>query len=190
MSSFEDLHLKFCTRARAHTHTHVVPVNWTASRQALGPNQPPSQCEPGTKRPVREANHSPPFNVDVKNEWRCTSTPPTGLHSVVLCFLTDFNRQVRCTAVGEACTVNILNQICRCISTSSDEIWTDILYFVNTPATRCSVFIWLCLSMLYKLYELKWHRKAVRCLHHIHCNCRLTYATSPPSGVSLRLLRI
>jgi len=32
---------------------------------------------PGVNRPGREADHSPQFNAEVKNEWRYTSTPPT-----------------------------------------------------------------------------------------------------------------
>jgi hypothetical protein len=32
----------------------------------------------------REANHSPPSNDEVKNEWSYTSTPPISLHRVVL----------------------------------------------------------------------------------------------------------
>jgi hypothetical protein len=30
---------------------------------------------PGVKRPVREANHSPPCSAEAKNEWSYTSTP-------------------------------------------------------------------------------------------------------------------
>jgi hypothetical protein len=30
----------------------------------------------GVKRPVREADHSSPFNAEVKNAWSYTSTPP------------------------------------------------------------------------------------------------------------------
>jgi hypothetical protein len=52
----------------------------TASRPALGPTQPPIQCVPGAlslgiKRPGREADHSPPSSVEVKNMWIFTSTP-------------------------------------------------------------------------------------------------------------------
>ena len=35
----------------------------------------PPQCRLGMKRPVREANHSPP-SAKVKNEWSYISTPP------------------------------------------------------------------------------------------------------------------
>jgi hypothetical protein len=31
---------------------------------------------PGVKRPVREADHSPPTSADVKKIWVYTSTPP------------------------------------------------------------------------------------------------------------------
>jgi hypothetical protein len=39
---------------------------------------------PGVKWPGREADHSPPSSVEVKNAWRYTSTPPIRLHDVVL----------------------------------------------------------------------------------------------------------
>jgi hypothetical protein len=38
----------------------------------------------GVKRPVHEADHSPPSSAEVKNAWSYTSTPPIRLHSVVL----------------------------------------------------------------------------------------------------------
>jgi hypothetical protein len=38
----------------------------------------------GVKRPVREAVHSSPSNVDVKNTWSYTSTPPVRLQGLVL----------------------------------------------------------------------------------------------------------
>jgi hypothetical protein len=61
----------------------------TVSRMALGPNQPPIQGVPGAlslgvKRPVREADHSPPSSAEVKNAWSYTSTPSVRLHVVVL----------------------------------------------------------------------------------------------------------
>jgi hypothetical protein len=39
----------------------------------------------GVKQPEREADHSPPSSVEVKNAWSYTSTPPVRLHGVVLC---------------------------------------------------------------------------------------------------------
>jgi hypothetical protein len=52
----------------------------TASRPAPGPTQPPIQWVPGAlslavRRAGREADHSPPSSAEVKNAWRCTSTP-------------------------------------------------------------------------------------------------------------------
>jgi hypothetical protein len=33
-------------------------------------------CSPGVKQPGREADHSPPANVEVKKIWIYISTPP------------------------------------------------------------------------------------------------------------------
>jgi hypothetical protein len=41
----------------------------------------PASYEMGTGG---EADHSPPFSAEVKDAWRCTSTPPVRLHGVVL----------------------------------------------------------------------------------------------------------
>jgi hypothetical protein len=38
----------------------------------------------GVKLPGREADHSPPSNVEVENAWSYTSTPPIRIHGVVL----------------------------------------------------------------------------------------------------------
>jgi hypothetical protein len=61
----------------------------TASRTALGPTQPSIQWVPealslGVKLLRREANHSAPSSVEVKNAWSYTSTTPIRLHGVVL----------------------------------------------------------------------------------------------------------
>jgi hypothetical protein len=54
------------------------------SRPALGPTQPPIQwvsraLSKGVKRPVHEADHSPPSSAKVKNAWSYISTPPIRL---------------------------------------------------------------------------------------------------------------
>jgi len=38
----------------------------------------------GIKRPGREANYSPPSNVEFKNAWSYTSTLPIRIHDLVL----------------------------------------------------------------------------------------------------------
>jgi hypothetical protein len=37
---------------------------------------------PGVRRSGREANHSPPFNAEIKVEWSWSSAPSTSLHGV------------------------------------------------------------------------------------------------------------
>jgi hypothetical protein len=41
------------------------PIQWVTGALSLG-----------VKRPVREADHSPPPSAEVKKMWICTSTPP------------------------------------------------------------------------------------------------------------------
>jgi hypothetical protein len=53
----------------------------TLSRLVLWSTQPPIQWvpgapSPGLKEPGREADNSPPANVEVKKMWIYTSTPP------------------------------------------------------------------------------------------------------------------
>jgi hypothetical protein len=54
------------------------------SRPVVGPTQPPIQLAkelfPGTKRPVREADHSDPSSAKVMNKRSSTSAPPI-IHS-------------------------------------------------------------------------------------------------------------
>ena len=52
------------------------------SKLALTLKQPPIQWVPGLKRPKPQADHSPTFNTDVKNERSHTSTLPLCLHDV------------------------------------------------------------------------------------------------------------
>jgi hypothetical protein len=61
----------------------------TVSRTALGSTQPPIQWVPGAlslgvKRPRREADHSPPSSVDVKECVELYLHSPIRLHGVVL----------------------------------------------------------------------------------------------------------
>jgi hypothetical protein len=65
------------------------------SRTVLGPTQPPNQwaigaLSLGLKRPVREADHSPPSSAEVNNAWSYTSTPPIRLHGVVLIYISEW----------------------------------------------------------------------------------------------------
>jgi hypothetical protein len=50
----------------------------------MGPTQPPVQWVAGffqgVKRPTREADHSPPPDIEVKNQLRDTSAPRTHIH--------------------------------------------------------------------------------------------------------------
>jgi hypothetical protein len=55
----------------------------TASRPVMVPTQPPVQWVlgalswgGGVKKPVHEADHSPPSSVEVKNAWSYMSTAP------------------------------------------------------------------------------------------------------------------
>jgi hypothetical protein len=44
----------------------------------------PGVNSPEVKRPGREADHSPPLSVEVKNDWKYTSTYPMCLVGVQL----------------------------------------------------------------------------------------------------------
>lgn len=48
----------------------------------MGSTQPPGQSVFGRERPGREIDHSPLSSVEIKNEWRVTSTPAVCLHDV------------------------------------------------------------------------------------------------------------
>jgi hypothetical protein len=56
----------------------------TASRQSMGPTQPLIQWVQEAKQPGREADHSLPCSVQVKNAGSYTSTPTICLHDVVI----------------------------------------------------------------------------------------------------------
>jgi hypothetical protein len=68
-------------RGRSSSPGKIKNFLFKSSRLALGSTQPPIQWVPGTislglKRPVREADHSPPTSAEVKKMWIYTSTPP------------------------------------------------------------------------------------------------------------------
>jgi len=65
---------------------------------------------PGLKRPRREVNHSSPSCPEVKNEWRCTSTPPIRLQDVDRGKLQVFFL-VLATAGGEGLNVLITEEV-------------------------------------------------------------------------------
>jgi hypothetical protein len=48
----------------------------TASRLALGPNQPPNQLTPEPGCPGHETDHALPSSAEVKNAWSYAFTPP------------------------------------------------------------------------------------------------------------------
>jgi hypothetical protein len=59
----------------------------TTSIPAVGPTQPLRQyllevLSSGVMRPAREADHSPPSNVEIMNEWSYTSTPAVSLQDL------------------------------------------------------------------------------------------------------------
>jgi len=67
----------------------VIFLFTTVSRPAVGPTHPCIQWIPGAlslgvKRPGREAGHSSPTRVKVKNMWSYTFAPPTCHYGRVL----------------------------------------------------------------------------------------------------------
>jgi hypothetical protein len=51
----------------------------------------------GVRRPVREADHSLPSSVEVKNMWNYISTPPMRLQGVMLSYKEKLRRnEIKC----------------------------------------------------------------------------------------------
>jgi hypothetical protein len=62
----------------------VVSLNYLCG-PALGPTDWVRWAlTTGVKLPWREADHSLPSSVEVKNSWSCTSSPSIRLHGMVL----------------------------------------------------------------------------------------------------------
>jgi hypothetical protein len=55
-----------------------------AYRPAPGPTQTHIKWLPGVQWPRCESDYSPTCSAEVKNAWRCSSTPPIRFHGVVL----------------------------------------------------------------------------------------------------------
>ena len=78
------------TKTRTQTNrAEDLSLEWAAKRNVrtgAAAAQPSMhwvpECCPGSKRPERGFDHWPPSRAEIKNEWSCTSTPPTYLHSV------------------------------------------------------------------------------------------------------------
>jgi hypothetical protein len=49
-------------------------------RLTLGTNKHPTEPKLG----ALEANHPPPFSVEVKNDWRCASAPPVCIRGMYM----------------------------------------------------------------------------------------------------------
>jgi hypothetical protein len=70
--------LEFESRYRQEfSPLHVVHTG-SGAHPASCPMGPGGGLSPGVKRPLLEADHSPP-SAEVKNTWIYTSTPPYGL---------------------------------------------------------------------------------------------------------------
>jgi hypothetical protein len=88
MGESRDSSIGIATGYGLDDHGVGVRVPWgknfhfsVSSRPVLEPTQPPIQrvpeaISPGVKRPVREADHSPPASAEAKKTWVYTSTPP------------------------------------------------------------------------------------------------------------------
>jgi hypothetical protein len=59
------------------------PILFKSSRYVLGHIQPPIQWVPWLKRLGSKADHSLPYNAEIKNTWIYTSSPPIRLRVVV-----------------------------------------------------------------------------------------------------------
>jgi hypothetical protein len=69
-------HVPFFYRPRGQSSSPdrgEIVLFFTSSRPVLGPTQPPIQWLARVKRSRREADHSPPTIVEVKNTWNLLS---------------------------------------------------------------------------------------------------------------------
>jgi hypothetical protein len=72
--SDEEFSLLHVVQTGSETHSAFYPTGTVGS-------------SPGEKRPVREADHSSPTNVEVTKKWIYTSTPPYDLHRDIFTLL-------------------------------------------------------------------------------------------------------
>jgi hypothetical protein len=84
--------------------TTGISLFLTASRQALGPTQPPTHWIPEAPTPGVKLTTHPP-SAEVKNAWSYTSTPPVCLHGVVVKNSDNFTFELH--VKYELCLTNI-----------------------------------------------------------------------------------
>jgi hypothetical protein len=79
----------------------------------------PGALSPGVKRPGREADHSSPFSVEVKNAWSYASTPPYVLmvrylvkHRDNFTFAINVNVDVVIEIIIAPSHISVLSTIC------------------------------------------------------------------------------
>jgi hypothetical protein len=80
VSQYSDSTTGWMTRVRVPSRAQIFSLSYRI-HTVSGLIKPPNKCKrgcfsPGVKRPVHEADNSPPSSVEVKNAWSYSSTPP------------------------------------------------------------------------------------------------------------------